>query len=117
MILRPRLEAEQFEPARQLAIDEIKSLDDDPRQKVMLKLYEKFYPAPLGRSTAGDIDQIKALTVEKTKELVKNNFNPSGTIFAVAGKYNFDAICGQLEKLFEACEKKPLNDITIGAQG
>ena len=117
VILRPKLEAEQFEPARQLAIDEIKSLDDDPRQKVMLKLYEKFYPAPLGRSTAGEIDQLKALTVEKTKELVKSNFNPSGTIFAIAGKYNFKALCEQLEKMFEASEKKPLNPITIGARG
>ncbi len=117
VILRPRLEAEQFAPARQLAIDEIKSLDDDPRQKVMLKLYEKFYPAPWGRSTAGEIDQIKTLTVEKTAELVKENFNPSGTIFAIAGKYDFDAVCKQLEKMFETGRKKPLNPVTPGARG
>ena len=117
VILRPKLEAEQFEPAKQLAIDEIKSLDDDPRQKVMLKLYEKFYPAPLGRSIEGDIDQIKALTPEKAKELVKDNYNPAGTIFTVAGKYDFKAVCKQLEKIFAASEKKPFKAIKIGTKG
>jgi predicted Zn-dependent peptidase len=36
VILDGRLEEEQFEPARQLAIDGVSALDDDPRQKVML---------------------------------------------------------------------------------
>jgi len=117
VILRPRLEATQFAPAQQLAIDGIKSLDDDPRQKVMYKLHEKFYPAPWGRSTAGEIDQIKTLTVEKTKKLVKDNFNPSGTIFAIAGKYDFAAVCKQLEKMFEAGKKKPLKAIGSGTKG
>jgi len=50
IILRAGLEDEQFKPARQLAIDGVLSLDDNPRQKVMLKLREQFYPKPLGRS-------------------------------------------------------------------
>jgi predicted Zn-dependent peptidase len=40
IILRPKLEDEQFSPARQLAIEGIKGLDDDPRHKVMIKLRE-----------------------------------------------------------------------------
>jgi len=101
IILAARLEEEQFELARQLAIDEVLALDDDPRQKVMLKLREQFYPGPLGRSTAGNIDELKALTAEKTREIIKNNFNLSQTIFPVAGKYDFDAIVAQMEDLFE----------------
>ncbi|NIP27247.1 MAG: insulinase family protein, partial [Phycisphaerae bacterium] len=38
IILRPQLKEDQFELARQLAIDSVLALDDDPRQKVMLKL-------------------------------------------------------------------------------
>jgi predicted Zn-dependent peptidase len=95
-----RLEEEQFEPARQLAIDGVLALDDNPRQKVMLALREQFYPSPLGRSTAGEIDELRALTTEKTREIIKDNFNLSQTIFAVAGKYDFDATAGQMENLF-----------------
>ena len=106
IILRAKLEDEQFEPARQLAIDDVLGLDDDPRQKVMLKLRERFYPYPLGRSTAGEIPELKALTAEKTKQIIKDNFNLSQTIFSVAGKYDFDAVVRQIEDFFETGQKK-----------
>ena len=32
----------------------LRSLDDEPRQKVMLELRRQFYPDPLGRSTMGE---------------------------------------------------------------
>jgi len=106
IILRPRLKDEQFELARQLAIDEVLSLDDDPRQKVMLKLREQFYPSPLGRSNIGDITELQALTAETSKQIVKDRFNLSRTIFTVAGKYDFDEICRQLESLFESEQRQ-----------
>ena len=53
IVLRAELGDEQFAPARQLAIDGVKGLDDDPRHKVMLKVREQFYPPPLGRRALG----------------------------------------------------------------
>ena len=102
IILRPSLQEDQFELARKLAIDGVHSLDDDPRQKVMIKLREQFYPSPLGRSTVGEIVELRALTVEKTRRIIKDNFNLSQAIFAVAGKYDYDAICRQMENLFSS---------------
>jgi predicted Zn-dependent peptidase len=100
IILEPSLKEDQFELARQLAIDSVRSLDDEPRQKVVLKLREQFYPHPLGRSPEGDIDELKVLTAQISKQLVKDKFKLSQTIFAVAGKYDFDEICRQMEVLF-----------------
>jgi len=100
IILRASLKEDQFELARQLAIDGVRALDDDPRHKVMLKLRERFYPSPLGRSPLGEVAELKTLTAEKTRQIIKNNFNLSQTIFAVAGKYDFDAIVAQIENLF-----------------
>jgi predicted Zn-dependent peptidase len=101
IIRRPSLNEQEFEPARQLAIDGVRALDDDPRQKVMVELRRNFYPAPLGRSTLGDIDQLQSLTAERTAALVVKNFNLSRTIFSIAGKYDFDSVCRQAEELFE----------------
>ncbi|MHC4295682.1 MAG: M16 family metallopeptidase [Planctomycetota bacterium] len=101
IILRPALKADQFEPARQLAVDEVLALDDDPRQKVMIKLREQFYPSPLGRSALGEISELKALTAATSEQIIRENFDLSQTIFSVAGKYDFDAICRQIERLFE----------------
>lgn len=113
IILRCRLEDEQFEPARQLAIDGVLSLDDNPRQKVMLKLQEQFYPKPLGRSTAGEIEELRNLTAEKTKQILKDSFNLSETIFCVAGKYDFEKVVQQTEKLFETDSKRSCGTIKL----
>jgi predicted Zn-dependent peptidase len=99
-----------------LAVDGVLSLDDDPRQKVMLKLREQFYPKPLGRSPIGEIEQLKALTSEKTKQIIKNNFNFSQTIFSVAGKYDFDKVCQQIERLFEPQQQQIAGQINIGSR-
>lgn len=108
VIRKPSLDEEQFELARQLAIDGVLALDEDPRQKVMLKLREQFYPSPLGRSVVGKIDELKTLTADKTRQITKDNFNLSQTIFAVAGKYDFDAVTAQMESLFESDFQKLL---------
>jgi predicted Zn-dependent peptidase len=114
---RPRLEDEQFELAKQLALDHLAGLDDNPRHKVMLKLKEHFYPQPLGRSTMGDADQLKSLTAEKTRQLVKQYFNLSQTIFAVAGRYDFDAICRQMETLFDTGPQEESKETELSEKG
>jgi predicted Zn-dependent peptidase len=114
IIQKPCLEKDQFELARQLAIEEVLSLDDEPRHKVMLKLREQFYPHPLGRSTVGNTNELKALTVEKTQEIIKSNFNLSQAIFSIAGKYDFVTVCRQMGKLFETDSRKDFTPVKIG---
>ena len=114
IILRPSLKDDQFELARQLAIDEVLSLDDDPRQEVMLRLRERFYPSPLGRSAIGDIPELKNLTTTISKQIISHRFNLSETIFAVAGKYDFNAVCRQLERLFESDQRNEGEAIPLG---
>ena len=114
IILRASLKKDQFKLAKQLAIDSVHSLDDEPRQKVMLKLREQFYPPPLGRSTVGDIDELQDLTDESTRRTIRENFNLSQTIFAVAGKYDFDAVCRQIENLFQVNEQTTLGQLKTG---
>jgi predicted Zn-dependent peptidase len=106
IVLTPSLQPDQFDLTRQLAIDGVRAIDDDPRHKVMLKLREFFYPHPLGRSIVGEIPQLEALTAGKAEQIVKGHFNLSQTIFAVAGKYDFEALCRQIEGRFGAVSGK-----------
>ncbi len=117
IILRPRLEDDQFKLAKQLAIDDLLSLDDDPRQKVMLKVKEQFYPQPLGRSTAGELPDLKALSAERTRQIIKDRFEPAETIFSVAGKYDFDRLCSRMEDFFGSAKNtNDANDVTSAVQ-
>jgi predicted Zn-dependent peptidase len=117
IILQPKLDDEEFVPARQLAIEGVKGLEDDPRHKVMLKLREQFYPEPLGRSAAGEIADLESLTPETTKKIVAERFSPAKMIFSVAGKYDFDAVVRQVEKIFGGKDGKRFKSIKTGAAG
>jgi predicted Zn-dependent peptidase len=117
IILRPALDTEQFELSKQLATSDVIGLDDDPHERAMVNLREQFYPSPLGLPTAGRLDEIEALTAEKAGEILKRQFNMPGTIFAVAGKYDFAAVCEQMERLFDIEQSPIVTDITTGDRG
>jgi predicted Zn-dependent peptidase len=101
IILEPSLREDQFQLSRQLALQELLGLEDDPRQKVMLKLQEHFYPWPLGANPLGTPDELNALQAAQALAIARQNFNVTNTIFAVAGKYDFDGLVKQIEKLFD----------------
>lgn len=117
IILAPKFDPQQFEFSKELAIQELIGLDDDPRQKVMAKLKEQFYPDPLGRPTMGKKDELSALSAEKTSEVYKNNLDLSNVILSIAGKYDFDKICSQMEQLFETDNSTLLGNIKLGSTG
>ncbi|MDD5458795.1 MAG: pitrilysin family protein [Phycisphaerae bacterium] len=117
IILRPLLDNDQFNLAKQLAADDLHGLDDDPRQKVMVRLKEEFYPKPLGISTHGHAEDLKSLTTDQCRKLIGNHFNLSDTIFAIAGKYDFDRVVNLVEKLFGGEDAKPKIDTAIQSSG
>jgi predicted Zn-dependent peptidase len=117
IILNSHLSDEQFEPARQLVVEEVRGLDDEPRQKVMLELRKRFYPDPLGRNTAGELGDLRTLTASKTREIAKSHLNIPRAIFSVAGKYDFDAVCRQLEGVFGPQQGEPLSPVVVGSRG
>lgn len=117
VILRPTLDSEQFGLAQELAISDVLALDDDPRSKVMMLVRENFYPSPLGRPALGKIEDLEKLTPKRGASLVGEYFNLSDSTFSIAGKYDFDAVCGQVEKLFEK-EQSPLDvSFELGIRG
>ena len=109
IILKPHLLDDQFSLTKQLSIDDVISLDDDPRRKVMLKLRELFYPDPLGRSTVGEVADLENLSGDITKNIINDTFLPTEMIFSVAGKYDFEEICRIMEENFSGKDKTAEN--------
>ena len=100
IILKPLLAKEQFELSRQLAINELQGLDDDPRQKTMILLCEQFYPDPFGRPGIGHLDQLQKLSPSETAKIAKKMIDPSKIIFSICGNYDFGTVCSQIEDIF-----------------
>lgn len=116
IISKPALDESQFEYSRQLALQALAGLDDDPMHKTMLLLRQYFYPDPLGRNPLGDRQDLQNLTPQVSKQIISENFNVSEIIFAVAGKYDFKKLCSLLEKLFGTEKPKKQKNINAKTQ-
>ena len=106
VLQRPALEADQFELCRQLALQGLDSLDDDPRHKISLSAQEHFLPAPYGRPGCGKRDDLTALTHAEVKGVFGERFSPAGTILAAAGRVDFEQIKAAVEDGFGGWQGK-----------
>jgi len=100
VVRRPMLPADGFEAARDLSLQALEGLEDDPRQKLLVKLREWFLPSPLGRNPMGQVEHLQKLTVELCREDWKRRYHANGAILALAGNIEFDRILAEAEKHF-----------------
>ncbi|WP_428388057.1 M16 family metallopeptidase [Mucisphaera sp.] len=99
MVLRPNLDEAELEPSRQLAIQTIDGLKDDPQHRVMLELRRLQFPEPLGRSPHGRREDLEAITPDDLRAFWSSRCLPDGAVLAVAGKIEPEALLAQIEGL------------------
>jgi len=113
MVLNPRMDAESIEPARDLALQALQSVKDDPQERVGLLARATHNPAPLDRSGLGTPEGLLALTREELVEGWRACAIPARAIFAAAGAVDPDALARDLDNLLTAWR----GDITEPAIG
>ena len=84
-VLRPRLDPEHLEPVQRLATQALEGLTDEPQHLVMLRLSQRFLPAPYNRTGYGHADGIRSLTMAGLRAAWKRRAVPAGSILAFAG--------------------------------
>ena len=99
MVTRPNLSQDAIEPSRDLCLQSIDSLADEPQQRAMLELRSRHFPQPLGRSPLGQRSGIEGLTLSDLKTFGRSTFVPKGSIVAFAGKVDWPRLKEQVEKL------------------
>lgn len=97
MVRRPRMEAGAVEPARDLALQAIESLKDDPQQRAMLAARARHHPVPLNRSGLGTPEGLRAVTGEALVSGWARAAVPGRSILAAAGAVDPAALAGLLE--------------------
>ena len=100
VVRRARLNADDFEAARDLAVQAVEGIEDDPRQKLMMKLAEWHLPSPFGRSSMGRIDTLQKLTPQLGQVDYARRYQPDGAILAVAGDVDFGHLREAVEQHF-----------------
>ncbi|MEE9405066.1 MAG: pitrilysin family protein [Algisphaera sp.] len=118
LVCRPTLDDASLEPARDLALQAIAGLDDEPQQRAMIELGAKHYPAPLGRSGLGIKAHIQAMTGDDVRAFWKTWCVPNGSILSFAGAFDFDTLCDVVEQETASWSGKADYEVACGtAQG
>lgn len=115
IVLRPHLPADGFEAARELSLQGLAGLEDEPQRKLMTRLREIYFPWPLGRNSLGEKDHLERLTLQRASDDRRRRFVPDAAIFAFAGNVDFDDITSRVGELFGAWPKAPPAEIAVAA--
>lgn len=99
MVRRPRFEAESIEPVRDLSLQALASLADEPQQRASLAARSRHYASPMNRSGMGTEDGLKAITREEVVEGWRRCAVPGGSVLAIAGAVDADQIARRLDSL------------------
>lgn len=99
MALHPRMDADSIEPARDMALQSLESLADDPQERAVIAARARHQPAPINRSGLGTESGLKSLTREDLVQGWRAAARPGGSIMAVAGAVDPDAVTRRVESL------------------
>lgn len=114
LLRRPMLPEDELEQGRQVAIQEIRSVEDEPAQKVMLELRRVHYPHPWNLPHQGDLAGIQAITIDDIRAHFKKTYRPNGTILGVAGRFDWNELVERVGRLFGDWPQRELDEPPIG---
>lgn len=101
---RPHLPPDQLEDARLSCLQEVRSLEDDLAQKLMLTLRERFYGEPFGRSPQGTVETLSSLSLEDVQRFFARTYRAGDAILSVAGKFDWPRLREHVNRVFGTWE-------------
>ena len=113
VVRRPRMPSAQLDAGKMVCIQEIRGVDDDPAQRLMIELRKRTYPDPWGRVSHGEEAHVLAATPDELNDHWRQQYRPNGSILGVAGNVEWDRLVETVEGLFgdwEAVDSAPVQE-------
>jgi predicted Zn-dependent peptidase len=117
MVLRPSLDDEEVEPIRALALQNLRSLEDDPGTKVIYELRKRHFPDPWGRPAPGTPESVAALSSDDLRRFHDQAYRPNGAILGVAGAIDWPRLRDAVAALFGNWSPRPSPHVQERASG
>jgi len=99
MVRRPRMAESDLGPVRDLCLQSIESLADDPQERVSVNLRAAHAPDPINRSNLGTCEGIGAITAQELGPEWAKRAVPKGSILAIAGDVDHGRIVEMVRTL------------------
>lgn len=100
IVRRAHLPETGFEASRELAIQSLDSIEDEPRHKLMIRLKEYYLPYPQNRNTMGERRQVQSITADEARQDYASRFRPQGAIISFAGNIDFAEVTDAVAAAF-----------------
>jgi len=100
LIQRPHLPEDQLEDARLAVLQDVRAIEDDLAQKLMLTLRRRHYAEPWGRGPQGTEATLGSLTMADVRRHWQGLYSPRGAILSVAGKINWSELRDRVTAIF-----------------
>lgn len=92
-LMNSKFEPNEIEKERQVVIEELSMIRDDPREWVDVVIDEVLWPdQPLGRDVAGSKETVSSFTRESAISYMKSHYAPTNTVIAVAGNISHQEV-------------------------
>jgi predicted Zn-dependent peptidase len=117
IIRRPLLPEDQLEAARQMVLQNLAGIEDDPGHRVMSALREMHFPAPWGAPTEGRTADVERLDIATVRGFIAGHVQPQGMIVAVAGRIDWDDFVRRIADLFGDWHGGPATAVALGPRG
>jgi predicted Zn-dependent peptidase len=104
LLRRPHLPPDQLEAGRAVCLQELRGVEDEPSQKLMIELRRRRYPDPWGRSSHGDLESLQSISISDVQSFHQQRYQSQDAIVAVAGRIDWNGVCRQFERLFAEWE-------------
>ncbi len=99
LLRAPHLPPVELEAGRMVVLQELRAIEDEPSQKVMMELRRRQFPDPWGRSSQGERDALEAITIDEIREQYRKLYRPNGTILGVAGRFDWPQLKDHVERV------------------
>ena len=110
IILRPQLPEDQLDDALQVSLQELRAVEDEPTQQVMIRLKQLQYGDLSGRPSCGNLAGIESTTHQDVSKFFADRYRPAGAILAIAGSFDWNAVLDQCLELFSDWRGEPASE-------
>jgi len=101
LLLTPTFPREELEQMRNILLQEIRRRDDEPMSRIFELVRANFYRGTaLGRPILGTSESVNQLQRHDLQAFWKARYQPDNTLFAIAGKFDWDHVVEQMQNLF-----------------
>lgn len=100
IVRRPHLAENEWGAERELALQALRGLDDNPRARLGVEVRRHFFVSAHARDPIGTRDGLQSLALEDLRADHARRFGPQGAILALAGGFDWPAIQNEVERIF-----------------